>query len=155
MADLQRRKEEVMAKMRAARPDGHVPAQWDYTASIDPDYLEVFNELYKQVMLRDSALPLKIKEIIVGCLLAARSYGERVPLHVERAMAAGATEAEILDGFEVAGLLSGVPTVLIGVEALSAVAARRKEGKFIWQVSARNGRRLAVAPGITKSACAD
>ena len=122
----EQRKAEVLAKLRASRPDGHVPAQWQYVAGIDPDYLEASNQTYVHLMTGDGALPLKFKEMIVACLLAARSYGERVPLHVERAMNAGASEAEILEAFEVAGILSGAPTVLIGVEALAAVAARRK-----------------------------
>lgn len=122
--EKQRRTQEVLAKALEVRPG--LPHAWKYAAGIDPDYVDVFNELFKHVLHREGVLPRKTKEMIIAMLLASR-LSERASLHLEHALATGATEAELLEALEVTQILTGAPTFIFGAEALSKVVAKRKE----------------------------
>lgn len=121
----QQRAQEVLARARAIRPS--LWPLWAYVADIDPDWVDVGNEQYRHLLTRDGALPLKTKEMIVSVLLAARAF-ERTATHLNQALEAGATEAELLEALEVAQMITGAPTFIFGVEALSKVVAKRKAG---------------------------
>jgi alkylhydroperoxidase/carboxymuconolactone decarboxylase family protein YurZ len=118
------RKREVLADLAALRPEGKAAPRWDYMAGLDVEYVAALNELYR-VVHSARILPAKYREIIISVLLASRLY-DRLPVHLGRALDAGATEGELLEALEIAQTITGMPTLLFGVDSLKEVVAERK-----------------------------
>jgi alkylhydroperoxidase/carboxymuconolactone decarboxylase family protein YurZ len=117
------RKKKLLGEVEALRPDRQV-SRWAYMAEFDVDYVAAFNELYR-VVHSSRVLPAKTRELIISVLLASR-LADRLGTHLERALDAGATEAELLEGLQLAQMIFGAPSLLFGVDTLQAVVARRK-----------------------------
>ena len=117
------RKRKLLSEVEALRPDRQV-SRWAYMAEFDTDYVAAFNELYR-VVHSTRVLPAKYRELIISVLLASR-LADRLPTHLDRALDAGATEAELLESLQLAQMIFGAPSLLFGVDALQAVVAERK-----------------------------
>ena len=92
-------------------------------AEFDIDYVEAFQKLYK-VVHSDRVLPKKYREIILSVLLASR-LADRLAPHLDRALDAGATEAELLEAMQLAQMVFGAPSLLYALDTLQAVVAER------------------------------
>ena len=118
-----KRKQKLLSEVAALRPDGQV-SRWAYMAEFDVDYVAAFNELYR-VVHSTRVLPAKYREIIISVLLASR-LADRLPTHLDRALDAGATEAELLEALQLAQMIFGAPSLLFGVDALQDVVGERQ-----------------------------
>jgi alkylhydroperoxidase/carboxymuconolactone decarboxylase family protein YurZ len=119
----EKRKQKLLKEVEALRPDRQV-SRWAYMAEFDVDYVAAFNELYR-VMHSTRILPAKYREIIISVLLACR-LADRLPTHLDRALDAGASEGELLEGLQLAQMIFGAPSLLYGVDALQGVVLQRK-----------------------------
>ncbi len=71
----------------------------------DPDYMEQYHKMAMYVFQERTSIPRKYKEIIAICIDAVTYYPTGLKAHVKNALAAGATEEEILEGLEICTLL--------------------------------------------------
>ena len=122
MSDDERRKK-LLSDVEASRPDRQV-SRWAYMAEFDIDYVEAFQKLYK-VVHSDRVLPKKYREIILSALLASR-LADRLAPHLDRALDAGATEAELLEAMQLTQMIFGAPSLLYALDTLQSVVAERK-----------------------------
>ncbi|HWO40436.1 MAG TPA: carboxymuconolactone decarboxylase family protein [Candidatus Eisenbacteria bacterium] len=88
-------------------------------AELDPEYFEKLKGLYVDgTFAREGALPRMIKELIMVGITCALSRPRGVRLHIERALALGASPRQILEAIEVAAIPGGMPGLWLGVETL-------------------------------------
>ena len=100
--------------MAAQKATGDWNPAWDLFKDLDPDYLEAF--------LRFRAVPLKgpleqkYKELIFIAINAATTHlhGPGVRRHIQNALKAGATKAEILEVIQL--------TTIMGIHSMSLAA---------------------------------
>ena len=97
-------------------------------AQRDPEYMELYHNLAMHAFHKRKALPLKFKEIIAVCMDAVTFYEEGLRIHIRNALAAGATEDEILEALEVLVLL-GVHNLSVHLPALVEEVATYKKDK--------------------------
>lgn len=122
--------DKVAAEIRAQRP-GRDVAHWELLAEHDPEFASHFNELIARAFSsgegrEHAALPVKTKELIAAAVLASQHNAERLPVHLRRALAEGATEREAVEAFEIALALSGIPAFRLGMLALVALRSERE-----------------------------
>lgn len=86
-----------------------------------PDTFSGFAKLHAAAG-KDGALSAKTKEVIALAIAVATHCEGCIVYHVNAALKAGATRAEILDGISVAILMGGGPAVMYACEAWRAVA---------------------------------
>jgi len=92
-------------------------------AERDPDWLEHWHNLTMHVLAKTDNLPRKVKELMLIVADAVTFYDFGVRVHTKGALAAGATEAELIETLEVAsivnphGLTSMIEIVLEEVKA--------------------------------------
>ena len=93
--------------MTPAGTPGHAFEQFEWLARMDPDYEAARRRLADRVWMPGKpALELKYREIIAAVVLGYRTY-PTVDAHLRRALAAGATLREILEGFQAGAILGG------------------------------------------------
>jgi alkylhydroperoxidase/carboxymuconolactone decarboxylase family protein YurZ len=99
---------------------GYVYPSYRMLASVDPDFLEVYDRLYEMAMLRKRRFPERIKELFFLCAIAARSPGDTDAMrnHMKRALEKGATKEEILEALECAFFPGGALSLLYGINLL-------------------------------------
>ena len=85
----------------------------------DPQFAEGYLAQRERI-LRDGAIPAKYKHLMTMIVDALLSHPDGVATIANRARAAGATEAEILEAVEVAYLFGGTPALVTGVNAFRA-----------------------------------
>lgn len=123
--------------MRADR--GYLSKGQELAARLTPDFVETFNELVARVALHSdahraaAALEPKYRELIYLASLATRGLDGGVYNHLRRAMAMGASLAEIVETFEVLVVPGGAPAYLMGMEVLARVL--EEDGIVLAQVS--------------------
>jgi alkylhydroperoxidase/carboxymuconolactone decarboxylase family protein YurZ len=114
------RGERLIAEMRRTR--GYVYPEWELIARQDPDFMEAYDGLYQKALGTDAHLPVKYRELVALGILAFRGAGtDALVNHVRRAMAHGATRAEVLGALEATIVPGGAPTFVAGVRALLAL----------------------------------
>ena len=80
---------------------------FEWLAHLHPEYEAARRRLASQVWAPEQpVLAVKYREIIAAVILGYRTYPS-VDTHLRRALAAGATLREILEGFEAAAILGG------------------------------------------------
>ena len=95
-------------------------------AERDPEWLEHWHNLTMHVLGRTDHLPLKVKELMLVAIDAVTFYDFGVRVHTKGALAAGATEAELVETLEVVsivnphGLTSMIEIVLEEIKAFEA-----------------------------------
>ena len=110
--------------MSTTKPYPHIEAQrstgdwkpvWDQLFDMDPDYLEAFLH-FRSVPLTKGSLEPKYKELIFIAINAATTHlhAPGVRRHIQNALKAGATQAEILEVIQL--------TTIMGIHAMTLAA---------------------------------
>ena len=99
----------------AQKATGDWNPTWDLFKELDPDYLEAFLA-FRSVPQRNGPLEQKYKEMIFIAINAATTHlhGPGVRRHIQNALKAGATKAEILEVIQL--------TTIMGIHSLSLAA---------------------------------
>ena len=99
----------------AQRATGDWNPTWDLLQDMDPDYLEAFLG-FRAVPQRNGPLEQKYKEMIFIAINAATTHlhGPGVRRHIQNALRAGATKAEILEVIEL--------TTIMGIHSMTLAA---------------------------------
>ena len=119
------RAEALIARMKKARD--YIYPEWELVARDDPDFMESYNQYYRDALNRDSGLAIKYREMVALGVLCFRGASEGALInHIKRAMEHGATKAEILGALEAAAIPGGAPTFLTGVKAIVAIEKEKK-----------------------------
>jgi AhpD family alkylhydroperoxidase len=93
-----------------------------------PEVLQGFRQLNAAAM-KEGALPVKHKELIaLGIAISARCDG-CISYHVRGALAAGASEEEIVECIGVAISMGGGPSVTYGTQAYEALQQFRAQAE--------------------------
>lgn len=105
--------------MEAQKATGDWNPAWDLFEELDPDYLEAFLH-FRSVPLK-GPLEQKYKELIFIAINAATTHlhGPGVRRHIQNALKAGATKAEILEVIQL--------TTIMGIHSMSLAAPILKE----------------------------
>jgi len=103
--------------------DGRAFPPWDLLAEQDRSFAEVLDRLIDLTFSfgevdAEPVLPIKTKQLIAVAVLASQRNTERLPFHLQRALNEGATDREAVEAFEIAMMLSGVPALRVGMQAL-------------------------------------
>ena len=96
-------------------------------AERDPDFMELWHNTTMHV-LKDGALPRKIKEIILICVDAIQLYEPGVRIHTRNALKLGATELEIIEALETA-VLPGIHYLSAPLPAVVEEVENHKQGR--------------------------
>lgn len=101
--------------MAAQRATGDWNPGWDLLKELDPDYLEAFLG-FRAVPQRKGPLEQKYKEMIFIAINAATTHlhGPGVRRHIQNALRAGATKAEILEVIQL--------TTIMGIHSMTLAA---------------------------------
>ena len=119
------RREKLLADMAAER--GFLPKEWQWVADQDLDFLEAYNNLWRQASNEGKALPIKTRELIAIAILSYRGSENAVYSHCKRALKFGATMQELLEAFETMVVTGGAPTLAIGLNALMRILKEQEE----------------------------
>jgi 4-carboxymuconolactone decarboxylase len=112
--------EKLLEEIAAKR--GYVLEMHRVLAEADPDFLRRYDEFLEAAYLRERSLDRRTKELIYVAVLAALGSSRAHQLaHMRAALAAGATEAELLEVLEQVLPPAGVPRFMEAVEAWSEV----------------------------------
>ncbi len=108
----------------AQRATGDWNPTWDLLLEMDPDYLEAFLG-FRAVPQRNGPLEQKYKELIFIAINAATTHlhGPGVRRHIQNALRAGATQAEILEVIELTSIM-GIHSMTLAVPILKEEAAK-------------------------------
>ena len=108
----------------AQRATGDWNPTWDLLLEMDPDYLEAFLG-FRAVPQRNGPLEQKYKELIFIAINAATTHlhAPGVRRHIQNALRAGATQAEILEVIELTSIM-GIHSMTLAVPILKEEAAR-------------------------------
>jgi len=135
----------VVAETAAGAP-GQASGAYEWLARIDPQYEEARRRLAGRVWQPEKpALAVKYREIIAAVVLGYRTY-PAVDEHLRRALAAGATLREILEGFEAAVILGGFTMLHYTLPYM--IRLNEEFGDAI--IDGPGGRRPARAPAAAK-----
>jgi len=126
--------EELIDLMHRQRGGRHEEA-FAWMAKMDPDFTEAFNKMVVQVfgLYGDgspdtSTLPPKTKELVAIGILAAQRDFERMTHHLGRLLDRyGATDREVLEVFQLAGVMAGGPAMRGALAVL--LEAKKKRGQ--------------------------
>ena len=111
----------------AHRAKGDWNPLWDRFRELDPDFLEAYLA-FRSVPQESGPLEQKYKELILVAINAATThlYGPGVRRHVQNALAAGASMAEILEAIQLTTVMGihscnlAIPILLEEVERFEA-----------------------------------
>ena len=112
--------EKTYPNMETQRATGDWNPMWDLMMEMDPDYLEAFLA-FRAVPQRKGPLEQKYKEMIFIAINAATTHlhGPGVRRHIQNALRAGATKAEILEVIQL--------TTIMGIHSMTLAAPILKE----------------------------
>lgn len=110
------RAEALLAQIKSER--GKVPRRYPAVARRDAVALELYHRNFMHVMHEKKALPLKFKELILVTTNAVVHHDAGVRAHMRSAFEAGASEDEVAEAIQVAGVVGGIHVVLLGHEVL-------------------------------------
>lgn len=125
---MREREENILEEVKEER--GYIHPSREIIFERDPDYLAIYHRLFTHVMKDRSALPLKVKEMIIVGINAATNYEEGLRVHIRAALEAGASEEEIFEAIEAASLPGGIHTMTYSLPVYREVCeAFRRERK--------------------------
>ena len=110
------RAEKLTAKMKETR--GYISPQWEFMARQDPDFAELYQQLYERCFGEGENLPAKYRELGPIALLAYKGHVDAVVEHMKRAIRLGATKGELFDAVITLLTPGGAPTMHAGMAAL-------------------------------------
>ena len=121
------RKTALLAAMSAER--GYLPKEWHYVADHDVDFLEAYNNLWREASKDGKALPIKTRELIFIAILCHRGAERAAYNHCKRALQNGASMLELLEAVETMLIAGGAPTFGTGLSALMKIVEEENEKK--------------------------
>jgi alkylhydroperoxidase/carboxymuconolactone decarboxylase family protein YurZ len=106
--------------IEAQRATGDWNPMWDLMLEMDPEYLEAFLG-FRAVPQRNGPLEQKYKEMIFIAINAATTHlhAPGVRRHIQNALRAGATQAEIMEVIQL--------TTIMGIHSMTLAAPILKE----------------------------
>ena len=125
--EAEKRVKEFIETMRRER--GYLPPSYPYIAAKDIEFLEAYDNLYKQALSDGKALSAKVREFVAIGILAYRGNDAACYNHVKRALRLGATKQEVLEAIEATIVPGGTPTFGAGLRALMRVEEEEKKEK--------------------------
>jgi AhpD family alkylhydroperoxidase len=123
----EKRVKKLLAAMEKER--GYVSLAKNYVATVDPDFMEAYNNLYNNGLRAGKALPVKYRELAAIAILAYRTRDDGVYEHMKRALRHGATRQELLEAIETTIIPGGGPTFDSGIRALMRIVEEEKAQK--------------------------
>lgn len=111
----------ILARIRAKR--GYLLPFHELLARHAPRILERYDDYYSQVWLERNVLDPRTKELVAIGIHAAVLEREGLEIHLRRAVAAGATEAEIVEAMTLAGIPAGMYSVVVAADVWERVRA--------------------------------
>src|SRR5919198_4355661 len=99
----------------------------DWAAQLDPAYAAARAEVRRLSVGEDSALSVKMKELVVLGVLASHGLQYGVEAHMRRAIDYGATKDELFEAIKAAAVSGGGVAYSVGVRALQAL---EQDGAF-------------------------
>ncbi len=113
---------------QSQRATGDWNPTWDLLEEMDPDYLEAFLA-FRAVPQRKGPLEQKYKEMIFIAINAATTHlhGPGVRRHIQNALRAGATKAEILEVIELTTIM-GIHSMTLAAPILEEEVERFSQG---------------------------
>ncbi len=119
-------------KMHFPATDEHIAKgdwnpMWDQMRALDPEFLEAYLA-FRGVPHRNGPLPPKYKELILIAINAATThlYGPGVRRHVQNALKAGATQAEIMETIQLTTVM-GIHACNLAVPILMEELAKQQK----------------------------
>ncbi|MBI4191522.1 MAG: carboxymuconolactone decarboxylase family protein [Betaproteobacteria bacterium] len=119
-------------------PFGYSEMVWAET--LDPEYAAVREDL-RRVAMSEGALSVKVKEMIVIGILAARGLQYGVAAHMRRAVEYGATRQELFEALKAAHIPGGGMAYSVGIRALQELENDGIFGKTSASPPSKNRRR--------------
>lgn len=123
----EKRVKKLLAAMEKER--GYVSLAKNYVATVDPDFMEAYNNLYNNGLRSGKALLVKYRELAAIAILAYRTRDNGVYEHMKRALRHGATHQELLEAIETTIIPGGGPTFDSGIRALMRIMEEEKAQK--------------------------
>jgi len=94
----------LLERMREFR--GYVLPAHEVLAERDPEFLDGYDRMFRAANAKDSPLPADVRELIVMALdISAGVSPEAVRAHAAKAIAHGATEAQVVAAIELAAVV--------------------------------------------------
>jgi len=109
---------------------GWVPSFVKVLAKYSPGSLDGYLTMRREAMKEPpaGALPIKIKEMLFSILDSVTGEGNGAKAHAKAAIDAGLTMEELVEGFVIAIMVTGITTMCkAGVDAINAAEERFKE----------------------------
>lgn len=118
----------ILARIRAKR--GYLLPFHEVLARNAPAVLQRYDDYYTQVWLEKNSLDARTKELVAIGIHAAVLEREGLEIHLRRAIAAGVTEAEIVEAMTLAGIPAGMYAVVVAAEVWERV---RTSTGYSWE----------------------
>lgn len=94
---------------------------------IDPEAEDRLGNYVSHVLVRESEIPRKYKELILMACSAAIRYGSSIRSHGTEAIKRGATDKEIIEALTLASMPAGFTVLVDGIEALGDLLGQPHE----------------------------
>lgn len=118
----------LIKRMKQAR--GYLYPEWELGATLDPDFFEAYDRLYREALAKSAGLPIKYRELVALGVLAFRGVSmDALANHIRRAYKHGATRREVLGAFEATIVPGGAVTFLNGLRALAQVERKERDSR--------------------------
>ncbi len=111
---------EEMLKIRTSYPPDVLKSR-EILAREAPEYLELFHKTYLYILHERSALPPKVKELIIIAVDAAQFYERGLRSHIRSALEAGATRDEIVEALLASSLAAGIHALSVSLPIFDEV----------------------------------
>jgi alkylhydroperoxidase/carboxymuconolactone decarboxylase family protein YurZ len=108
------------------RERGYLYPEWELVAREATQFTEAYNDLYRQALATDRGLPVKYRELVALGILAFRGEGPGLVNHIRRAIAHGATRAEVLGAIQAVLIPGGGVAFLNALRALATLDGEQK-----------------------------
>ena len=95
---------DLLKRMREQR--GYILPAHETLAERDPDFLDGYNRMFMAANSDTSPLPADVRELIIMALdVVAGLKAEVIRAHARKAVALGATEAQVVNAIELAAMV--------------------------------------------------
>ena len=131
----------ALQRVRAQR--GYVLPIHEVMAELDPEILRLYGDLSSYLLFDGASKALDVKTralVLVGITTAVRGDSEGIHTNAQRALAAGASDQEVLEAIMLAALPAGIPAV----EEAAKAWKQLKAGRALTRVRLRAPRKKKV-----------
>lgn len=119
-----------MLKVRTTYPSDVLKSR-QVLAREAPEYLELFHKTYMYIMHERSALPPKMKELVIIAVDAAQFYERGLRSHIKSALTAGATRDEIVEALLASSLAAGIHVLSVAMPIFDEVMEEWKNDQDV------------------------